>query len=164
MDKAAYFNVIADRMRLRRTTASEAAAEFGVTLGTILAICRDSRIVPPNKPTLTRRKYAEYVTENECSITAAALHWGVSRGVVRQACSEWNVKVSPRAHQDISPSTYFILGLLQNTTLTYQEIAERAGVARQRVHNIKFCATAAGMVVRGGSASRDAEPGGGDGE
>lgn len=166
MDKTVYFNMIADTMRLRRMTLQEMAAEFGVTLHTIAAICRDKQITLPNKPELKRREYAEYVAENRCSALAAAAHFGVYEGTIWKACCEWDVEVEPQHLSGEAPpqgfsetalSSYRILGLLQNTRLTYEEIGHQVGTSRQRVHQIKARATAAGMVVREESASCEAE-------
>ena len=108
-------------------------------------------------PTLThaeraqrRRRIAERVRENGCSIDEAAQAFGVSRSMVRDSCHEHGVAFTDgRSAQPLGVSTYrIILALLKGEEQA--SVSRRMRVSHQRVSEIAASVREAERCEQGG--------------
>ena len=109
-------------------------------------------------PTLThaeraerRRRIAEHVRDNGCSISEAARHFGVSVNMVRDSCHEHGVAFTDgRSAQPLGVSTYrIILALLKGEEQA--SVSRRMRVSPQRVSEIAGSLREAERCEQGGS-------------
>jgi len=123
----------------RENTIGDAMLAFGCSRATVTNACEAHGVALLNKSAAERRKVAEWVKENNASISEATFKFGMTRNRVGSACKENGVTPKEEISDYKPPIARSTLEVLCMLLQGYQaaEIAKAFAVSRQRVSHIK---------------------------
>ena len=131
----------------RTHTWQQTAAKFGCSRSTVENACSQHGVQSPNKTQMTRKRIADWVRENNATISDAMREFGCSRHRAAVACNENGVQPSVADRLENVPVALSNFEVLRFLIEGYSgaKIAEEMFVSRQRIDQIRARAEQAGL-------------------